>query len=123
VVRPPVYHPQWGWNGGVVWRPAPYYWGGGFWGGFAIAAATSAIIYGAILNQQTQQMDTSYQVLPGSPGAQLLQNYQLTQTTCEQPDLVVIYGPQNSVICAYPNELVGPGTYSVDPSGLTLSSM
>ena len=21
-----------GWNGGYAWAPAPYYWGGGFWG-------------------------------------------------------------------------------------------
>jgi hypothetical protein len=35
---------------------------------------------------------------------------------------VVIYGPQDSLICAYPNALVGPGNYTVDPTGLTLLS-
>jgi hypothetical protein len=51
-----------------------------------------------------------------------LQNYGLQQTPCGPPDLVVIWGPDNSVICAYPNNLVGPGNYGVDPSSLTLIS-
>ena len=121
IISNPGYHgPAWGWNGGVRWNPAPGYWGGGFWGGFAIAAM-SAFVYGSIVDAQNQTL-YSYQVAPGSPGAQLLQNYQLTQTNCDQDDLVIIYGPQDSLICAYPNDLVGPGTYSVDPTGLTLSS-
>jgi len=46
----------------------------------------------------------------------------LTQTPCGPPNLVVILGPDNSVICAYPNNLVAPGEYSLDPSTLTIVS-
>ncbi|MGA7746826.1 MAG: hypothetical protein WCA52_07435, partial [Candidatus Aquilonibacter sp.] len=121
VVVNPIYRgPAWGWNRGVAWYPAPAYWGGGFWGTLAIAA-TSAAIFGYIVGQNNQQI-VSYQVQPNSPGAQMLMNYQLTQTQCGPPNLVVIYGPNNSVICAYPNNLVSAGTYSLDPSTLTLSS-
>jgi hypothetical protein len=121
VVVNPIYRgPAWGWNRGVAWYPAPAYWGGGFWGTLAIAA-TSAAIFGYIVGQNNQQI-VSYQVQPNSPGAQMLMNYQLTQTQCGPPNLVVIYGPDNSVICAYPNNLVSAGTYSLDPSTLTLSS-
>lgn len=126
--RPPVVvvnpryrgHPAWYWNRGVAWYPAPAYWGGGFWGTLAIAA-TSAAIFGYIAGSSGDQY-VSYQVQPNSPGAQLLQAYGLTQTPCGPPNLVVIYGPDNSVICAFPNNLVSAGTYSVDPSTLTISS-
>ena len=104
----------------MIWYPAVGYWGGGFWGTLAIAA-TSAAIFGYIVGSSGDQY-VSYQVQPSSPGAQLLQAYQLTQTPCGPPNLVVIYGPDNSVICAYPNNLVSAGTYSVDPSTLTISS-
>jgi hypothetical protein len=110
----------WGWNGGVHWNPAGGYYGGGFWGGFALAAI-SAAFYGSIVDAQNQTLD-SYEIAPGSPGAQLLQNYGLTQTDCSEDDLVIIYGPDNSLICAYPNQTVGPGNYTVDPTGLTLQS-
>ncbi len=121
IVNPRYYgHPAWYWNRGYTWYPAPAYWGGGFWGTLAIAA-TSAAIFGYIYGSSGDQY-VSYQVQPNSPGAQLLQAYQLTQTPCGPPDLVVIYGPDNSVICAYPNNLVSAGTYSVDPSTLTISS-
>ena len=121
VVVNPIYRgPAWGWNRGVAWYPAPAYWGGGFWGTLAIAA-TSAAVFGYIYGQNNQQY-VSYQVQPNSPGAQMLMNYQLTQTQCGPDNLVVIYGPNNSVICAYPNNLVSAGTYSLDPSTLTLSS-
>lgn len=121
IIYNPIYRgrPSWGWNNGIIWSPANGYYGGGFWGAFAIGAA-SAFFYGQIAAQN--QTYYSYGVAPGSPGAQLLQNYNLTQTDCSQPDLVVIYGPTDSVICAYPSDLVGPGSYSVDPSGLTLTS-
>jgi len=120
VVVNPIYRgPAWGWNRGVVWVAAPGYWGGGFWGAMAIGA-TTAIIYGTIVaNSQTY---TSYQVQPSSPGATLLSNYQLTQTPCGPPNLVVVYGPNNSLICAYPNNLVSAGTYTVDSSNLSLVS-
>jgi hypothetical protein len=120
VVNPGYRGPAWGWNRGVAWYPAPAYWGGGFWGPLAIAA-TSAAVFGYIYGQNNQQI-VSYQVQPNSPGAQMLMNYQLTQTPCGPDNLVVIYGPDNSVICAYPNNLVSAGTYSLDPSTLTLSS-
>jgi hypothetical protein len=121
VVVNPVYRgPAWGWNHGVAWYPAPSYWGGGFWGSLAIAA-TSAAVFGAIVNSQNQRI-YSYQVQPQSPGATLLSNYGLTQTPCGPPNLVVIYGPNNSVICAYPNNLVSAGNYNLDTSTLSLTS-
>lgn len=119
VVNNPVYHGVWGWNGGVAWYPAPYYWGGGFWGAFAIGA-TSAAIYGSIVANNVTY--TSYQVTQESPGAKLLSSYSLTQTQCGPPNLVLIYGPNNSVICAYPNNLVSAGNYSVNSQSLTLVS-
>ena len=122
VIVNPIYHgrPSWYWNRGVAWYPSPLYWGGGFWGSLAIAA-TSAAVFGYIYGSSGDQY-VSYQVQPNSPGAQVLQAYQLTQTPCGPPDLVVLYGPDNSVICAYPNNLVSAGAYSVDPSTLTISS-
>lgn len=119
-VANPYYHGVWGWNGGVAWYPAPYYWGGGFWGAFAIGA-TSAAIYGSIAAANNVTY-TSYQVEPQSPGAKLLSSYQLTQTECGPPNLVVIYGPNNGVICAYPNNLVSAGNYSVNSQTLTIVS-
>jgi hypothetical protein len=132
VLNNPAFHgrPAWNWNRGVMWQPAPRYWGGGFWGPFAFglaAAAIGAALYGTFLDPATNEYVTSYQVAEGSPGATLLENYQLTQTPCGPPNLVVIFGPDenggdDSVICAYPNNLVGPGEYDVDPSTLTLVS-
>jgi hypothetical protein len=121
-VTNPVYRgsPAWGWNGGYAWYPAPYYWGGGFWGAFAIGAA-SAAAFGAVVAANNVTY-TSYQVQSESAGAKLLSSYQLTQTPCGPPDLVVIYGPNNSVICAHPNNLVSAGNYSVDSQSLTLVS-
>ncbi len=68
------------------------------------------------------QTVTSYQVQPDSAGAKLLSSYQLTQTPCGPPNLVVIYGPNNSVICARPNSLVSAGSYTVNSSNLTIVS-
>jgi hypothetical protein len=123
VVVNPVYRggAAWGWNRGVVWAPAGYYWGGGFWGAFAIGAATAAI-WGSYYNSVTRTTITSYQVQPSSPGATLLSNYQLTQVQCGPSNLVVIYGPNDSLICATPNSLVAAGTYTVDSSNLSLVS-
>jgi hypothetical protein len=112
---PPIYRPgAWYWNNGAVWRPYPTYWAGGFWGAFAIGTA-AAIIIGAI----TQPQYATYQVQGGSPGAQLLNSYQLMQVPC-RPYVVVIHGPNDTIVCAEPNGLVAPGDYSVDPSTLTL---
>jgi hypothetical protein len=120
-VRNPVYGggAVWGWNRGVAWYPAPAYWGGGFWGAMAIGV-TSAAVFGAIVANNTRY--TSYQIMPSSPGATLLNNYHLTQTPCGPPNLVVIFGPNNSVICAYPNDIVAPGSYNLDTSTLSLVS-
>lgn len=121
VVTNPVYrgYPAWGWNAGVAWYAAPYYWGGGFWGAMALGTA-AAITYGTVAaNNETV---TSYEVQPDSPGAKLLSSYGLTQTPCGPPSLVVIYGPNNSVICAKPNQLVSAGNYSVNSSTLTIVS-
>jgi hypothetical protein len=115
----PSFHGNaWGWNRGVAWNPAPTYWGGGFWG--ALAFSAGAALFGELI--ASGQTYESYAVYSDSPGATLLANYQLTQTPCGPPDLVVIWGPDNSLICAFPNATVGPGEYDVDPSTLTLVS-
>jgi hypothetical protein len=113
---------DWGWNRGEPWNPAPIYWGGGFWGPWAVAALGGAILFGSIADAQDEIIYPSYQVEADSPGAQLLQDYGLQQTPCGPPDLVAIWGPDNSVICAYPNDTVAPGNYQVDPATFTLVS-
>jgi hypothetical protein len=122
VVGNPVYHayPAWGWNGGTVWYAAPNYYGGGFWGPYAIGVTTAAL-YGSIVAANNATI-ASYQAQPESPGAKLLSSYRLTQTPCGPPNLVVIYGPNSSVICAQPNQLVAAGNYSVNSSNLTIVS-
>jgi hypothetical protein len=122
-VSNPTYYggAAWGWNGGVAWYPAPYYYGGGFWGAYAVGAVTAAALYGTVVAANNVTY-TSYQVTPESPGATLLKNYQLTQVQCGPPGQVVIFGPNNSVICAKPNQYVAAGNYSVDSSNLTLVS-
>jgi hypothetical protein len=106
---------RWGWNHGVIWYPVPYYWGGGFWGPWGLLA--TPIDYGAApLDYGSVPLD----VAPESPGAQLFQDYGLTQTECGPPNLVVIWGPDNAPICAYPTSLVPAGNYEVDPETLTL---
>jgi hypothetical protein len=125
---PPIRNPRywnggsWYWNNGYPWTPSYNYWGGGFWGGWAFAAIASAIVYGAIVDANSQYYYPSYQVQPSSPGAQLLQSYELQQTPCGPAGLVVIWGPNNSVICAYPNAIVSAGNYQLDPTTLTIVS-
>lgn len=97
----------------------------GFWGPFALglaAAAVGAIAYGSFIDPANNEVIPSYQVAPDSAGATLLSNYQLMQTPCGPPNLVAIFGPDNTVICAQPNGLVGPGEYDVDSSNLSLVS-
>jgi hypothetical protein len=120
-VYTPYYHgySAWGWNGGYAWYPAPYYWGGGFWGAFAIGAATAATYGSIVANSVTY---TSYEAQPSSPGAKLLAAYKLTQVPCGPPNLVVIYGPNKSAICATPNGVVAAGNYSVNEQTLTIVS-
>jgi hypothetical protein len=120
VVVNPIYRgPAWGWNRGVVWAPNYGYWGGGFWGAFAVGAATAAVMGSIYYNNQRYN---SYQVSAGSPGAQLLSNYGLQQVPCGPPGLVVIYGPNNGIICANPNGRVAAGTYAVNENNLSLQS-
>jgi hypothetical protein len=122
VVSNPNHWGHYGWNHGRVWYPAPTYWGGGFWGPFALGALSGAFLYGSIVDYQDQAIYPSYEIQPLTPGAQLLQNYGLTQTPCGPPNLVVIWGPGDSVICAYPNDVVSAGNYQFDPTTLTLVS-
>jgi hypothetical protein len=120
VVVNPIYRgPAWGWNHGAVWTPYPSYWGGGFWGAFAVGATTAAVMGAVVSSNQTY---TSYQVQQSSPGATLLSNYGLQQVQCGSPNLVVIYGPNNGVICANPNGQVAAGNYAVNENNLTLQS-
>lgn len=121
-VSNPMYYgyPAYGWNAGVAWYPAPIYYGGAFWGAYYVGAAT-AVAYGSVVAANNVTI-ASYQVEPQTPGAKLLTSYKLTQTQCGPPDLVVIYGPNDSAICAKPNQLVAAGNYSVDPTTLSLVS-
>jgi hypothetical protein len=122
IVSNPRHWRGWGWNHRVIWYPVPYYWGGGFWGPW-VTGVTGAPLFGSIVDYNDYQIFPSYQVGPSSPGAQLLVDYGLTQTECGPPNLVVVWGPNNSVICAYPNDLVSPGNYELDPATLTLQSL
>jgi hypothetical protein len=61
-------------------------------------------------------------VAPNSPGATLLNNYELTQTPCGPNGLVVIFGPDDSVICAQPNHLVHAAAYDLDAQQLSIVS-
>jgi hypothetical protein len=123
VIRNPRGWGGWGWNRGVPWYPAPIYWGGGFWGPWALGVSTGLVLFGSVLDEGNQLAYPSYQIEGGSPGAQLLADYGLQQTDCGPPNLVVIWGPDNGVVCAYPSTLVAPGTYEVDPTTLTLQSL
>jgi hypothetical protein len=120
--RPPVAPivpalPAWGWNGGVIWYPAYGYWGGGFWGPWGYGMG---MYYGSYTYTETHEEIKSYEVAPDSPGAKMLTNYGLTQTQCGPEGLVVIFGPENSVICAQPNATVAAGQYQLETTDLTL---
>jgi hypothetical protein len=78
------------------------------------------LAYGSIDDDQDQVDYPSYQVQPDTPGEHLLSDYGLEQTQCGPPNLVVIWGPNNSVICALPDADVGPNNYQVDPATFTL---
>lgn len=105
----------WGWNRGVRWTPRPNYWGGGFWGPFG----AFTIAAGAALWQQTRFTAPA----SGSPGWQLFQAYGLVPARCGPQNLVYIYGPNDGVMCAYPNMYVQAGFYYVDPATLQLYVM
>jgi hypothetical protein len=91
------------------------YWGGGFWGPFAFFTLAA----GTALWNQTRFVEPGW----GSPGWWLFQNYGLTPARCGPQNLVYIYGPNDSVMCAYPNMYVPPGFYYVDPGTLQLYVM
>lgn len=88
----------------------------------SIGGLAAALTFGSIIDNQNQVFYWSYQITADSPGAELLQNYGLAQTQCGPPNLVVIWGPNNSVICAYPNNLVASGNYELDPTTLAIAS-
>jgi hypothetical protein len=115
-VRPnPHHYGNWGWHNGTPWLPGLSFWAGAFWGNYAL---------GSVGDGDQYPLDF-VPVVPGSPGYELLSDYGLTQTDCnaDPSTIVVIDGPDGSVICAIPNNLVGPGTYYVDPTTLTLESV
>jgi len=109
------------WNGGAAWYPAPYYWGGGFWGPYAFGV--TAVLYGEIEDEENDVTYNSYEVQPNTHGASFLTAYQLTQVACGPPGLVVVYGPEQSVVCANPNQYVGEGSYQLDTATLSLVSL
>jgi hypothetical protein len=115
LVNPRFMGRPWGWNNGVQWFARPNYWGGGFWGPFAFftLAAGQAIWAQNRFNQPAL----------GSPGWWLFQNYGLVPTACGPHNLVYIFGPNDSVMCAFPNEYVLAGWYYVDPATLQLFVM
>jgi hypothetical protein len=110
----------WAWNRYAIWHPLTSYWGGGFWGRWSML--NPPVLYGSVAGYDDRQLFASYGVASQSPGAQILRDYGLTQTECGATNLVVIWGPDSSVICAYPNGLVGAGNYELDPASLTLRS-
>ncbi len=118
VVNPRYHGSAWGWNRGNRWEGYSDDWGDGFWGPFALGSLTGAFIVGA----DSEESLPYYQVAEGSPGAQLLANYDLSQTPCGPPDLVMLYGPNGGTICAYPNDEVPPGPYNISESTLTLTA-
>jgi hypothetical protein len=115
-IVPPL--PSWGWNGGVIWYPAYGYWGGGFWGPWGYGAYGP--YYGTYTDTVTHEEVKSYEIAPDSPGAKVLTNYGLMQTQCGPEGLVIIYGPEKSVICAQPNTTVAAGAYQLETTDLTL---
>jgi hypothetical protein len=106
---------RWWWNHGAPWYVNNGYWGGGFWGSFG--PFTLAI--GTSIWNQTRFVEPGW----GSPGWWLFQNYGLTPARCGPQNLVYIYGPNDSVMCAHPNEYVLAGFYYVDPGTLQLYVM
>jgi len=111
---------QYGWNNGAVWRPAPIYWGGGFWGPFALADLSAAVLFGSVLDAENNVYYPSYQVEPDTPGYDILNDYGLQQVECGPPGLVEIWGPDDSVVCGGPNDEVAAGNYEVDPATFSL---
>ena len=111
---------SWGWNGGSPWSPNYGFWGGGFWGSFALGAATAGVT-SAIVSSASNNNDPNFVVIDSSsPGNTLFTSYGLVQVACDSEDLVLIYGPQDSLVCARPTSDVPIGVYDVEPSDMTL---
>ena len=111
---------SWGWNNGRPWSPNYNYWGGGFWGSFAAGAAVTGLTAAAI-NASNDDSPEYIVIQEGSPGNTLFSSYGLVQVQCvEGGNLVFIYGPQDSLICATPNSSVVAGFYDVNPTDMTL---
>jgi hypothetical protein len=115
LVNPRFAGRPWGWNNGLQWYARPNYWGGGFWGPFALFTLT--------VGQALWEQNRFYEPGLGSPGWWLFQNYGLVPARCGPQNLVYIYGPNDSVMCAYPNMYVQAGFYYVDPATLQLFVM
>jgi hypothetical protein len=60
-------------------------------------------------------------VQPNTPGYTFLDSYHLVQVKCGPSGLVEVYGPENSVICANPNNTVAAGQYNLDTQTLSLT--
>jgi hypothetical protein len=114
-VNPRWFGTRWGWNNGVPWAVNAGYWGGGFWGPFGMFTMAA----GASFWNQTRFVQPGV----GSPGWWLFQAYGLQPAMCGPQNLVYIYGPNDSVMCAYPNMYVLAGFYYVDPATLQLYVM
>jgi hypothetical protein len=99
----------------VGWNASANYWGGGFWGPFALFTLAA----GSSVWNQTRFFEPAV----GSPGWWLFQNYGLVPARCGPQNLVYIYGPNDGVMCAFPNMYVPAGFYYVDPATLTLFVM
>lgn len=120
IINPRPERNSWGWHGGNPWSPNYNYWGGGFWGGFAVGAVTTAVT-GAIINSNSSSNTTYVVIEKDTPGYYLFDSYQLTQVECNtSQNLVFIYGPQDTLMCANPNSVVSGGYYDVDPEDLVL---
>lgn len=53
------------------------------------------------------------------PSFRLLSDYELIQTQCRD-DVVIIYGPEDSQICALPNSTIPAGVYFIDTEDFML---
>ena len=114
---------NWGWNNGDRWYPNDNYWGGGFWGNFLLEALARGIINSIVYSGNNNNNYPAYVTLqPNSPGYYLFDSYGLTQAQCDdqEEDLVYVYGPQDTLVCAYPTETVIAGSYDADPQDLIL---
>jgi hypothetical protein len=114
---------EWQWNDWEVWSPQPFYWGGAFWGPWIEGAISPSLQYGAVTDIESKVSYPSYEIALDSPGAQLLADYGLEQTTCGAPRLVMIWGPNNSVACAHPDARVPAGNFEADPATLTIRAV